>query len=174
MAERLKEPMKSWDYYRQRDRNAAEGILLVRDMQEKQCHSWGLYVSCEQEVQTLLFSYSVSGAGYELTKGNSFFLLKWEEKVKCLLTIFMISHRFHKQEIRRLGSSRDEEAERYRNSWHLKWKCEKKILVWTASFKNASGLTLFLSDATHLLGFMYPNSPRHLCVTINSTQYTKA
>lgn len=108
----------------------------------------------------LNFSYSFSGAGYGLTKGDSFFLLKWEEKVKCVLVIFVLSHRPHKQKIGRLATCKDEEEEEmYRISWHLKWKYENKILAWTTSWKNVWGLTPVLSTATHLLRFIYPKSP---------------
>lgn len=135
----------------QRERNAAEGILPVRDIKEKQYRCGGLYVLCSRSSDILLnLPYSISGAGYGLTKGDSFLLLKWEEKVKCVLAIFMLSHTPHKQKIGRSGISRDEEAEIHRNSWHLKWKYKNKILMWTTPIKNAWWLTLFLSTATHL------------------------
>lgn len=66
------------------------------------------------------FLHSVSGAGYGLTKGYFFFLLKLEEKVKCVLTIFMLFHRPYKQKIDSLGSSRNAEGEMCKNSWFLR------------------------------------------------------
>lgn len=41
----------------------------------------------------------------------------------------MLSHRPYKQKIGRLGIFKDEEAEMYRNSWHLKGKYVNKNLA---------------------------------------------
>lgn len=131
------------------------------------CVLWSLFT----KLMLLDFSYSVSGAGCGLIKGHSFFLLKCEEKVTRILITFMLSHRPQKQKIDSLGSSRDEEAEMYWNSWLLKWKYDNKIVAWTISFVNVWGLTLFLS-ASHLLEFVYPNIPGAFDKTIYVWQWT--
>lgn len=135
---------------------------------------WGLCVSCDQEVQVYWTFHSNSGVEYELTKGHRFFF-KWGLNVKYIVAIFILSQSPHKQKVGRPYCSKDEEAETCRNSWHLKRKCENKRL----SFKNAYDPNLFLSAATRLLRFIYPNSPTVFdrltyLMTINGIQFTKA
>lgn len=90
--------------------NSTEGILQASDIKQKQCHCAGVYVSfgiCYWNDHTVSLELGMNNNN---KKVDFLFNLKWEDKVRYVLAIFMFSHRPHNQEAGRLGSSKDKET----------------------------------------------------------------